>query len=280
MNITSRRSQRGIAHLVLIIIIFAVLGLIGFAGYKVVSGKDGEKAADSIARKAAEAACTETDKNICKFQSSWKEQKYYTLKSKTTADGQTSESTYQAEGDKRFHMTLSGEMAYEIIVIDNDTYTKAANGTWWKQTNKPEEASKYAQDFDFDDNDSDSSSEEPKNTTTYKNLGKEACGNLTCFKYQVVDSSAPNDKEYIWFDTKDYQLRRTLSESSDGTVSDSTFSYEKISIKVPSPVKELGPNQYLMPGASEPTTLPDAGSAQDYLNSLPQYSGEDGSAEQ
>jgi hypothetical protein len=265
-------NQQGIAHLGLILVLVVVLGGVGFAGYKVFSkNKDGGSSENSAVAKAAlETACKETDKLICKFMSSYKSNKYYTVNSKTTADGTTTQSMYQAEGDKKFHMTASGDTPYEMIVIDKDTYTKAANGTWWKQTTKPEVTPKADNKFDFDDNTDDSGTDKtPEDKTTYKNLGTEACGSLTCHKYQVLSSSSPEDKEYIWFDTKDYQLRRTLSEGKDGSVSDSTYSYEKISIKVPSPVKELGPNQYLMPGASEPSAMPDAGSMQDYQNSLP-----------
>jgi hypothetical protein len=116
---------------------------------------------------------------------------------------------------------------------------------------------------------------EQASKTTYKSLGQEACAKLTCYKYKVIDSSAPDDNEFIWFDTKDYQLRKLRHEDKDGGVSEQTYSYDKISIVVPSPVKELGPTQYIIPGQNEPVTAPDvnsvapdAGSVQQYLNSI------------
>lgn len=273
MKTSMRLNQQGLAHVALVLVLVVVLGAVGFAGYKVVSkNKAGDTSDNSAVTKAAiEAACKETDKNICKFMSSWKTNKYYTVVSKTTTDGKTTESTYKTEGDKKFHVIATGDTPYEMIVIDKDTYTKAPNGTWWKQTTKPEEKTPGPADkFDFGtDVDDSNTPDEPEDKTTYKNLGTEACGKLTCHKYEIVSSATPDDKEFIWFDTKDYQLRRTLSQYKDGTVSESTYSYDKISIKVPSPVKELGPNQYLMPGSNEPTTMPDAGSMQDYQNSLP-----------
>ena len=260
-------SARGIARLGLILIAVVAIGLVGFAGWKAMSGK--KDGSNPVSRAALEAACTEKDKNICKFQASWKEQKYYTVITRSTGEDVVSESTYKSEGENRFHVITTGQFASEIITIGKTTYTKAPNGTWWKQTAKPEETKQYSESFDYSGPEEASNSENPTDTTTYKSLGTEACGNLTCFKYQVLNSSTPEDKEYSWFDTDDYQLRRTRTELKDGTVNDSTFSYDKVTIQVPSPVRELGPNEYLMPDSNETTTIPDAGSAQDYMNSLP-----------
>jgi outer membrane lipoprotein-sorting protein len=280
MKISRQTDQQGFAHVLLVIIIVAVLGVIGFVGWKVVSKKATDTAANTVSRAALEAACKETDKNVCKFMASWKSQKYYTVTTKSTSDGTTSESTYQSEGTTKFHLTAKGETPYEMIVLGNDTYTKASNGTWWKQTTKPEETKKFSSAADPSEKVvDDTTADTPESKTTYKNLGKEACGNLTCYKYQVIDSSSPDDKSYIWFDTKDYQLRRTRDEAKDGTVTDSTYSYDKVAITVPSPVKVLGPNQVLVPGQSEPMTLPDASSAQNYVNSLPQGAADSGSAD-
>jgi outer membrane lipoprotein-sorting protein len=245
------------------------------------NGKGSESETALSANKAAiEAACKETDKNICKFMASWQTHEYYTVKMKSTGGEADSESTYKSQGDNKFHMIVSATAsspAYETITIDKAMYTKAPNGVWWKQVLKDDEPTNTP-DFSFDDSDDAENSDEPAAKTTYKNLGTETCGNLTCHKYQVITPGS-EDTEYIWFDTKDYQLRKQRTESKDGSVTESTFSYEKIAITAPSPVKELGPNQYLVPGENEPQTLPDTSSMQDYMNSLPAGSGADGSAE-
>jgi hypothetical protein len=154
-------NQSGIAHLALVLLFVVVLGVVGFAGYTVfVKSQDPATDSDKVVSKAAiEAACKETDKNICKFMASWKAQSYYTVTNKSTTDGATTESTYKTDGQKKFHISASGETPYEMIVADNATYTKAANGTWWKQTAKQEDASKYTESFDFDDSDNSTSSD-------------------------------------------------------------------------------------------------------------------------
>jgi outer membrane lipoprotein-sorting protein len=266
MKSPPRVNQQGFGHILLVIIILVVLGGIGFAGYKVISGRTGTNVTNAASKAAQLAACEESDKNICKYFASMKVQKYYSGNSKTTSDGKTQETTFQADGLTKFHMTVGGETPYEIITIDNTTYTKAPNGVWWKQTAKAEETAKLKKDLKVDTQSDTSTSDEPANKPTYKALGTEACGKLTCYKYQVINSTSSNDKSYIWFDTKDYQLRRTLDEMEDGSVSDTTLSYDKVSIKVPSPVKELGANQYLVPGQNEPTTMPNIGDIQPQLD--------------
>ncbi len=254
-----RIHQQGIAHVGLVLLLAVVLGGVGFAGYRVFSkNKDNPAQINKSSKTNHGAGCTEPDKNICTFISRWKANKYYTVVSKTTAEGVTTESTYKAEGDKKFHLIATGSTPYEMIVIDGATYTKAADGTWWKQAAKPEDATRYTKSFD-----------PAADKTIYKKLGTESCALLTCYKYQAVSSPSPDDKEYIWFDIKDHQLRKTRSETKDGTISESTFNYDRVSITVPNPVKELGPSQIMMPGASEPTTMPEAGSLQDYQSSLP-----------
>ena len=46
---------------------------------------------------------------------------------------------------------------------------------------------------------------------------------------------------YIWFDDRDYLMRKTTTQSPDGSTSEFTFSYDKASVSEPSPVKETPP---------------------------------------
>jgi len=59
---------------------------------------------------------------------------------------------------------------------------------------------------------------------------------LTCFKYQITDTSTPTTETFVWFDTKDFLLRRITTKDGVNT-SDMTLSYDKVSISTPSPVK-------------------------------------------
>src|SRR6185436_16263771 len=77
-----------------------------------------------------------------------------------------------------------------------------------------------------------------EDTTQYKNLGTEACGSYTCFKYQIIYKDDSGSKEYWWFDNKEYRLRKMRVEGSDGSVTEMSYTYGSIDIREPSPVKE------------------------------------------
>jgi hypothetical protein len=263
MKLSNKLDERGVAHLALIVVAVIVVGGIGFAGWRITQKKSADGNLSAAVKQAA-AQCHLDDKDLCKFFASWRENKYYKLTGATTADGKTSTSTYESVGSDRFHMAMTGELSYEVITIGNTTYTKdTTDSKWWKQTIKPEQQKDYSlkDDLTFEE----PKSEQTTDQTTYKKLGKEACGKLTCFKYQVIDPSAKDRTEFIWFDTKDYQLRRTTSEEKDSK-SDFTFAYDMVTITEPSPAKDLAPNQVVVPGQSEPMTMP----SEEELNQLMQ----------
>lgn len=243
------KDQRGLAPILLIAIAVVVIAAIGLAGWQVVNKKD-----DPIAKatKEAIAACNQSDKDLCKFLASWKENKYYTIKAASENDGQKSTYTMQSIGGDRTHMTSSGGGTdYEIITIGKTTYTKdAADGAWWKQTLPDTDTSNPSQDVDVDFKDPDENAPET-DKTVYKKIGKEPCGNLTCFKYQVIDPTLKDETQYIWFDDDTYQLRRMSIEGS-GSKSDMVFSYEKFTIEEPSPTKDMpSPDASGMPSEAE-----------------------------
>jgi outer membrane lipoprotein-sorting protein len=255
MSKNLHKNNQGLAHIGLVLLVVVVVAAVGGIGWYVFK-KQKDKGASSLSDAVKQAAqkCELDDKDICKFFASWKDSKYYTVTSTSTQGGKASTTTYSYVAPDKYHFTSTGEFAYETISIGNTTYTKdTSDNKWWKQTTKPEEVEKNkGEDLDFEEPAKD---EAPEKKTTYKFITKEACDKLTCFKYQVIDPEAKDTTEYIWFDTKDYQLRKTRTESKDG-VYEATFSYNKIEINEPSPVKELGANQTVVPGSSTPIDGP------------------------
>lgn len=250
-----KTDQRGsvVAIIVAVIAVVAVAGIGYFAWSN--TKKNAENATGSIASKLAEAKCEYDDKDLCKFFTSYKEHKNYKVTGKTVSGEEESTSVIKAEGKDKTHMTVSGGgLNMETITIGKTTYTKGADGTWWKQTSddtKLEEGKSESEEIELVE-----PTEAETSMIEYKKIGKEKCGDLECLKYEVIDPKSSDTTQYIWFDTKDYQIRRMTIESPDGS-SDMTYSYEDVKVTEPSPVKELGPNQYLVPGQSEPTTMPD-----------------------
>lgn len=259
---SSTSSQKGFAHLGIILAVAGVLVIGGLVTWRFLDAQksDGSTSLSTeLAKKLASANCEYDDKELCKFFVGWKEHKQYKMVSTTTdkESGKKSTMTYEIDGDNT-HSILTGEYASETIMIGTRTiYTKTPNGTWWKQTSPETEAPTTDTTPSVDLEEPEGEESKTKDTSSYKSLGKEACGSLTCFKYQIVDTNRPESTEYIWFDTKSYQLRRSLSEDATFS-SNTTFSYDGVTVKAPANAKELGPNQYIMPGENEPTTMPSA----------------------
>lgn len=266
--------ERGVGHVGVIVVVVA-LALVGLSGWWVMKNQNKDKSASSVATEALQTAiknakCEYDDKDLCKFFTSWKATEYHTMQSKQTGSGSSdSEMTLMSQGDDKSHMVVKGETSYEIITIGNTTYTKdPGDGKWWKQTFKTEGTNSSSLDTSVDFDVKEPTKEEA--ATQFKKLGKEKCGKLTCFKYETIDPAAADTKQYIWFDDKDYQLRRMQSVGADGTF-DATFNYDKFSITAPSPTKELGENQYIVPGQDKPVTMPTAPSEAEMQQMIQQY---------
>ncbi len=237
--------MRGISKM---IIILAIAVLLVGGGVLYFMSQKGINPAASLIGKTLNPNCEYKDPDLCKFFNNWKEMSNYSMKSIMKANGTTSESTYEISGTDKTHMVSSenGKESYNTITIGDTTYTKDyLDNKWFKQTFKadpnatptPKEDTKIT----FDDK------KMIEEKIEYKALGKEACGSLTCFKYQEISANDNGTTSYIWFDDKEYVLRRNMMTDKTGTESDSTFSYDSVNIATPSPVKEGEPGVGTIP---------------------------------
>jgi hypothetical protein len=140
--------------------------------------------------------------------------------------------TIKNDGKGNSEMTSSADgYDFDMIILNGVYYLKSGDG-WTKSdggfdtVNDPSESLTYNFTQDHKDD--------------YKKIGKEACGNLSCFKYQFVDRSNPTDETFIWFDTKDYRLQKLTYKTVDNVASgnsEMTFSYGSVKISEPSPIQ-------------------------------------------
>lgn len=249
MKISSlQKDNRGLAHVVVVVLVVVVLAAVGFAGWRVMQDKDdsGDPVASEAAKVAEDACKAEIDdKDFCKFASNWSSLGAYKSVMESSSDEGTSTLTLETDGGEKTKMTTvaDGQTVAEYISIGSSTYVKdLTDGAWVKYTSEDYQTTDVSDDLDFDFNDETIPEEQ---RTTYKNLGKEACGDLTCFKYQIVDPTNSDDEQTLWFDDDDYKLRRWRFVV-DGSTTDAAFSYESVTITEPSPIKE----------AASPTGVP------------------------
>lgn len=183
------------------------------------------------------AKCPYDDADLCKFMLNWKEAPSYkaTATSKTPGQPMMETSVEQAAGGKDMHMVgkENGKVASEFISLAGTTYMKdLPSGTWLKfppqeQTGESPTAAEPQVKVTYDD-----SGDIEKDLTSYEKEGTEACGTSTCFKYKVVDPAA-SDVQYLWFDDKQYMLRKMRTESKDGGYYEMSIEYGPVTIAPP-----------------------------------------------
>lgn len=228
----------------IIIAAIAVLIVVAVGAWLIVanSGKPPANVNTEAVRKALKnVKCDIKDTDLCKFFASWKASRYFTANTTTTVGRTTNTSVTEVDG-KNYRAQINAELPQEMIVIGSSLYTKdTQKNKWYKQElTKPGTTG-----FQFDESELFSAG----GKFTYKNAGKESCGELTCFKYEVINEEDKGTKQYIWFDDQDYQLRKQTTEAKTVfTNTETIFTYNKVTITEPSPYTELRSGEVYIPG--------------------------------
>jgi len=234
------KDQRGIGLIIEIVIGAVVLGVVGLAVMQYMKAKSGTGTSLIPAGVTLNGQCDLNDTDLCKFTNNWKAMTTYTVKmSQTESDGKKAETTYEIADGNKFHATTSvdGKITSNMIGIAQTSYMlDLSDNTWWEQTVEKPTSDTVKNSFKFD------AAPDPREPnaekTKYVAAGKEACASLKCFKYEIIEPGA-SGKQYIWFDTRDYLLRRMQTTSDTEGAIDMTFTYNKPVITAPSPTKKL-----------------------------------------
>ncbi|MDQ3123707.1 MAG: hypothetical protein M3Q14_03425 [bacterium] len=237
MRISVYKNQTGVAHLMLILVVVVLAG-VGGAGYYVWNKQkksDSSSGTSTASQKQLEVECKKEidDKDFCKFASTVDLNGDYKVTiNSTAAEGKSVMILESNKGNTRMAISSDGTEEYATISIANTLYTKMSKEGWTKMTTKAtttEETVEENTGIDVDEITADN--------TKYEKVGKEACGTLTCFKYKITDSDKNTSEQFVWFDDKEYKLRRYTAKDSEGTY-DMTVSYESSAITAPSPIIE------------------------------------------
>ncbi len=248
MKSSIRSDMRGIAHLAVILVV-VVLVVVGAVGYRVIKGAktknstNGTVANTVVANAETEKECKKfyNDDDLCKFVSRWNVGASYKA-SFVSNQGGTITLTNIEQDDKNNSYVVTKQGDTELaasIMLNGDLYLKNQGETeWTKYPKNPETENNKppTEEIKFDVKEEESKPEEKR--TVYKKIGKEKCGNATCFKYQVIDPEAPKLENFLWFGDKDYQLRKMSSKDAEGNTTSIEWEFINVNIKAPSPVKE------------------------------------------
>jgi len=254
------KKQKGMVPLaVLIIVAVVVFGAVGYFLSNKGKFSGGQISLPKIGGPALNANCELKDPDLCKYVNRSLSGDVYkrglVIKSVTTdKSGKKYESVFEIDSkeNSRIISYQNGKEISAIVNLNKATYMKdLTDGKWWKYENKTDQKSpSESEDKDQKQEDlkdqAKKIAEEIKNNITYKKIGKEACGSLSCFKYQLILSDMSDTVEYIYFDDQEYLMRKMRTESKDGTSSDITYEYKSVTIQEPSPIKEGNPWESMM----------------------------------
>ena len=198
------------------------------------------KTATSVNKELQDKCMTEVNDAIfCKFAGAFGAASAYKVTANTTATEGTSvlEISSDASNNSQMVVKQNGQEQGNVIIFSGVTYSKDyTDGKWFKYSssdvNKPTVVD-LKKEFAKGDFKTDSGQK-----IDYVKIGTEKCANLTCYKYQIKDPSKPTEEGFIWFDTKDYLLRRLTIQDS-GTSTDMSLTYGSVNISVPSPTKDV-----------------------------------------
>lgn len=244
---TERRGEQGVAHIGMVLLVVVVLAIIGFAGYTVFSKSGaGSKASTTTTHTtehteaaAADQGCLTTykDENLCKFAAKGGALEKLPFKATATVTGGDDAGNFTLLNDGKGNTSVDmsgGGIMLSAVTYGGHSYIKNGQGSW----------TDYGTDTDSQTNPAKDMNLVLGSGLTYTPLGKESCGSLTCFKYDLKDASTPNDQQTVWFDTKSYLARqwKVVSTDDDGMVSTTvmTINYPgSVRVSKPSPVVPL-----------------------------------------
>jgi len=236
--------ERGMAHVMVAVLVVVVLVAIGLVGWRVMAKKNDKTPADKTTTVAAASAAYTSclaqfhDTTLCHFAEAESakpiDKAAYQATLTTDQSGTASTLVFAQDGNGNTSLTTSGGSASEqlnTVTYAGVTYIK--NGSVWIKyptTSTPAQTTDPSSDLTFM---SSLTSEH------FTKVDSEACGSLTCLKYKLTDTATPTATDYVWFDTHDYLLREFSSTDPSSGTTDMKLSYQAVSISVPSPVQDL-----------------------------------------
>ena len=233
--------------------IIVILAIIVLTGAYFFMQKNKPLSVENTAEKAAVAemlADCKYDKDVCA---------YFVAQAKAMENGVvintianlgeygTSTSEMKMNGnDMEVNSYKDGQLESAMISVDGATYFKdLKDGAWYSMGNAGENVGDPKESLV----EIQATYNEDNLDMQIKKISSEACGNLTCDKYEIIDVMGEDEaKTYVWIDTKEHLARR-MEFSFKGGSNVMEYKYEAVQISKPSPIKEMP--MFDAPGSSE-----------------------------
>jgi outer membrane lipoprotein-sorting protein len=247
------KHESGVGSIFIIVSIIVVLAVAGVIIWQVTK-KSPSKTTGSVTNSTTSASSTNpnissacqkvfNDNKLCAFAEHTNIDTISYIANGSAVEGSNSAKitfTVQHDSKNNIFLTYSDNgQQISVINFNGATYMQdGLNTTWLEYTNSsaaasagiPNPVGNFELKFD---------SSTGAGITAIKD-GMTTCGKLTCYKYQIKDTSKPTTTQYVWFDNKDYLLREySFSNSSTGTSANINFVYGSVTIAAPSPVQTV-----------------------------------------
>jgi hypothetical protein len=158
--------------------------------------------------------------------------KSLTITIQTTQNNQT-QSKIIIASDKQGNLSLASSknnaIQGESVLFDNTQYIKDLKSNTWAVSPTPPDSTLR----DFKEKTISEINRTGENAS-YVFIRGVSCGNLTCMKYQRVLSKNDPVKTFLFFDTTSHLLREVTTTTANGTTTDTTFSYDPVTLTRPS----------------------------------------------
>jgi hypothetical protein len=140
------------------------------------------------------------------------------------------------DDDMEMNSYKDGQLESSMISFDGVTYFKdLKDGSWYSMGNSGENIGDPKESLA----EIQATYNEENLDMQIKKVGSEACGNLTCDKYEIIDTMGEDGStSYVWIDTKEHLARR-MEFSFEGGSNVMEYKYESVQISKPAPIKEM-----------------------------------------
>ena len=257
-------------------LIILVVALVGLAVLFLTRKNGPELAKNKIQQAAVKEmlANCKYDKDVCEYMAAQAQamQEGVIITSTNKVDGYgttTSEMKVDGEGNTEINTYKEDKLQSSMISLGDETYIKdLEDGAWYMMPVYDYEESEEEEDtlaeiketYEFDDN------------MRINKVGTEACGNLTCDKYEMItvfDEEGQAATSYVWVDTKEH-LARKMEYSYAGSISTMEYKYESVKVSKPSPIKEMPGMNY--DGADDSADMEGMPSQEEIEQMMQEYS--------
>ena len=222
------KKQKSLSQILLICVVLLIVVMIGIFLMRTTMTQ--------IATKKSITKICLYDEHVCTFLTKLNNPQQFYNEPITATISLTSTNTVkgkvilQADMKNNVYATLSqnGKPSGEILVIGSMLYKKDPEGVWQEQQNLGNNTVTQFRTKAFQE-----VNKSGKDISYMFINATSPCDIYTCMQYQLMAPTLGKNKEFVFFDTKNYLLRKTVTQTPEGNITETSFAYTPLTITLP-----------------------------------------------